>query len=81
MWCDLSWGRRLRVSYNCNGVSFLVTYLACIVEVCENPTGVGRGFSPQLGQRCFSHKNTMLDLFTFMLICIAIPVLDSLQTP
>jgi len=48
-WCILSGGRWLCVSYNCNGVSYFVTCLACIVEVCENLTGVGRGFSPQLG--------------------------------
>ena len=33
---------------SCNGVSYIVTCLARIVK-CENPTEVGRGFSPQLG--------------------------------
>jgi len=49
MGCNLSWGRRLRVGYNYNGVSYFVMFLVRIVEVCENPIGVGRGFSPQLG--------------------------------
>jgi len=50
-------------------------------EVLENPTGLGRGFSPQLGYRCFPRKNTVFDLFTFLLISAAISVLDELQTP
>jgi len=53
-WCNLSWGRRLRVGYNCNGVSYLVMCLARIVEVCENLTGVGRGFFTAVGLEVFS---------------------------
>ena len=34
---------------SCNGEGYFVTCLARIVKLCENPTGVGRGFSPQLG--------------------------------
>jgi len=40
------------------------------VEVSENPTRVGRGFSPQLGQRCFPYKNTVC-----ILLSAAIPFL------
>ena len=29
---------------SCNGEGYFVTCLACLVEMCENPTGVGRGF-------------------------------------
>ena len=34
---------------SCNGESYIVTCLARIVKWCENPTRVGRGFSPLLG--------------------------------
>ena len=34
---------------SCNGEGYCVTCLARIVKLCENPTGVGCGFSPQLG--------------------------------
>ena len=46
---SLSRGRWLCVCYNCNRVTYFVACLARIVEVCANPTWVGRGFSPQLG--------------------------------
>ena len=33
---------------SCNGEGYIVTCLTRIVKWCENPTGVGHGFSPQL---------------------------------
>ena len=51
----------------CNSVVTIVTCLACIVKCCKNPIGIGRGFSPQLGQRCFSRKNTVFILLIFCL--------------
>ena len=42
--------------------------LVHIVKWCENPTGVGRGFSPQLGQRCL-HVKILCSLHLFFCLC------------
>jgi len=51
----------------CNDVVTIVTCLARIVKCCQNPIGIGHGFLPQLGQRCFPRKNTVFILLTFCL--------------
>jgi len=79
-WCKLSWGRRLRVGYNCNGVSYLVICLARIVEVWKSYRGRSWFFT-SVELEVFPRKNIVLYPFTFLFISATISFLDSQQTP